>query len=235
MEQQSFTLAVVNAGISDPSSTKLLGDRIAQSARDIAERRGHTVRLVTVDLRDLLPELSGALASGLLGPRFTAAVEALRSADGVIASTPVYKAGPSGLFSSFFQVLDNDLLIAKPVALAATAGTARHALVVDEQMRSLFAYLRALSVPTSVFASTEDWQDNALASRVDRAAYELVLLMESGFERDVRDSSWRSYQHEYGSAGGTELGIDLESDLMRLATGGSLKPKNSVIEGIGEG
>jgi FMN reductase len=89
MEQQSFTLAVVNAGISDPSSTKLLGDRIAQSARDIAERRGHTVRLVTVDLRDLLPELSGALASGLLGPRFTAAVEALRSADGVIASTPV--------------------------------------------------------------------------------------------------------------------------------------------------
>jgi FMN reductase len=228
----TFRLAVVNAGISDPSSTKLLGDRIAQSVRELAERRGHSVQVTTIDLREVLPELSGALASGLLGPRFTAAVDALRQADGVIASAPVYKAGPSGLFSSFFQVLDNDLLIAKPVALAATAGTARHALVVDEQMRSLFAYLRAMSVPTSVFASTEDWQDKALGSRVDRAAFELLLLMESGFERDVRGESWRKYQHEYGSAGGTELSIDLNSDLMRLATGGSLKPKDSVIEGI---
>jgi FMN reductase len=230
----TFRLAVVNAGISDPSSTKLLGDRIAQSVRELAERRGHSVQVTTIDLREVLPELSGALASGLLGPRFTAAVDALRQADGVIASAPVYKAGPSGLFSSFFQVLDNDLLIAKPVALAATAGTARHALVVDEQMRSLFAYLRAMSVPTSVFASTEDWQDKALGSRVDRAAFELLLLMESGFERDVRGESWRKYQHEYGSAGGTELSIDLNSDLMRLATGGSLKPKDSVIEGIDE-
>lgn len=229
---RTFRLAIVNAGISDPSSTKLLADRIAQAVSGTAGRRGHQVQVDTIDLRELLPELSGALASGLLGPRFTAAVDTLRRADGVIASTPVYKAGPSGLFTSFFQVLDNDLLIAKPVALAATAGTARHALVVDEQLRSLFAYLRSLAVPTSVFASTEDWQDKALGSRVDRAAFELLLLMESGFARDVRDSSWRKYQHEYGSAGGTELSIDLNSDLMRLATGGSLKPKNSAIEGI---
>jgi FMN reductase len=232
--QSAFRLVVVNAGISDPSSTKLLGDRIAQSVRDIAEQRGHTVAVTTVDLRELLPELSGALASGLLGPRFTAAVDALREADGVIASTPVYKAGPSGLFSSFFQVLDNDLLIAKPIALGATAGTARHALV-DEQMRSLFAYLRALSVPTSVFASTEDWQDKSLGTRIDRAAFELVLLIESGFERSVRGESWRQYQHEYGSAGGTELSIDLNSDLMRLATGGSLSPENAGMTGIDEG
>jgi FMN reductase len=231
---RTFRLAVVSAGISDPSSTKLLADRIAQSVSETARRRGHSVLVTTIDLRELLPELSGALASGLLGPRFTAAVDALREADGVIASAPVYKAGPSGLFSSFFQVLDNDLLIAKPVALAATAGTARHALVVDEQLRSLFAYLRSLSVPTSVFASTEDWQDKALGSRIDRAAFELLLLMESGFEREVRDSTWRKYQHEYGGAGGTELSIDLNSDLMRLATGGSLKPRNSVIEGIEE-
>ncbi|MHA7985676.1 CE1759 family FMN reductase [Rathayibacter sp. CAU 1779] len=232
---RTFRVAVVNAGISDPSSTKLLGDRIAQAVRELAGRRGHVVEITTIDLRDVLPELAGALASGLLGPRFTAAVTALHEADGVIASAPVYKAGPSGLFSSFFQVLDNDLLIAKPVALAATAGTARHALVVDEQMRLLFAYLRAMSVPTSVFASTEDWQDKALGSRVDRAAFELLLLMESGFEREVRGESWRKYQHEYGSAGGNELTIDLDSDLMRLATGGSLKPKNSVIEGVDEG
>ena len=146
-------------------------------------------------------------------------------ADGIIAAAPVYKAGASGLFTSFFQVLDNDLLIGKPVVLAATAGTARHALVVDEEMRSLFAYLRTLTVPTSLFAATEDWQDKSLTGRIDRAALELVLLMESGFSTAVRDESWQNYSHEFGSAGGTETGIDLDTDLMRLATGGAAPKK----------
>ena len=133
----------------------------------------------------------------------------------------MYKAGPSGLFTSFFDVLDNDLLIGKPTVLAATAGTARHALVADDQMRPMFAYLRTMTAPTSLFAAPEDWSDPALNKRIDRAAVELVLLMESGFARKIKDESWQSYQHEYGSAGGTEVAIDLDTDLMRLATGGS--------------
>ena len=88
-------------------------------------------------------------------------------------------------------------------------------------MRPLFAYLRTMTAPTSLFAAPEDWGDPALAKRIDRAALELVLLMESGFARKVKDESWHSYQHEYGSAGGTETAIDLDTDLMRLATGGS--------------
>ncbi|WP_348789176.1 CE1759 family FMN reductase [Leifsonia sp. NPDC080035] len=222
IEQRPFRVAVVNAGVSDPSSTKMLSDRLALRVEANAQRDGRTVETVHIDLRDVLPELPGALASGHLGPKFTKAVEALASADGIIATAPVYKAGPSGLFSSFFQVIDNDLLIAKPVLLGATAGTARHALVVDEQMRSMFAFLRTMTTPTSVFASTEDWQDNSLGKRIDRAARELVVLMESGVESKIKDTSWNSYQHEFGSAGGNELGIDLSSDLMRLATGGSL-------------
>jgi FMN reductase len=144
----------------------------------------------------------------------------LREADGLIAAAPVYKAGPSGLFSTFFQALDNDLLIAKPAVLAATAGTARHALVADEVIRPTFAYLRTLITPTSVFAAPDDWAAPELAERIDRAAFELVLLMESGFAEEIKNESWRSYAHEYGSAGGTELSIDLDTDLMRLATGG---------------
>ena len=105
--------------------------------------------------------------------------------------------------------------------LAATAGTARHALVADDQMRPLFAFLRTMAAPTSVFAAPEDWSDPALAKRADRAAFELVLLLESGFARAIRDESWDGYQHEYGSAGGAETAIDLDTDLMRLATGGS--------------
>jgi FMN reductase len=238
---ETSNLVVVSGGTSDPSSTRLLADRTAQRVTALAERRGATVRTRVIDLRELATDITTALTNQLVTPKLRQAVDALGEADGIIAATPVYKAGPSGLFTSFFHVLDNDLLIGKPVVLAATAGTARHALVVDDQMRALFAYLRTLPVPTSLFAAPEDWgtsadgpgaRDNgdgehgnggqgALSKRIDRAAFELVLLMESGFARQVRGESWQSYQHEFGSAGGTELDIDTDSDLMRLATGGS--------------
>jgi len=219
---QTFRLAVVTAGTSDPSATRMLADRLAERAAARAERRGAAVTVSVVDLREISADITSALVSQLVTPKLQQAISALREADGIIACTPVYKAGPSGLFTSFFDVLDNDLLIATPVVLAATAGTARHALVADDQMRPLFAYLRTMTVPTSVFAAPEDWGDPALNTRIDRAATELVLLMESGFARQVRDESWQNYQHELGSAGGAEVAIDLDTDLMRLATGGSV-------------
>ena len=218
---ESFQLVVVSAGTSDPSSTRLLADRAAERAVTLATQHGNAVTVSVIELREIATDISTALTTQLITPKLQQAISVLGEADGVIAAAPVYKAGPSGLFTSFFHVLDNDLLIAKPVVLAATAGTARHALVADDQMRPLFAYLRTMTAPTSLFAAPEDWSNPALATRIDRAALELVLLMESGFARAIKDQSWQSYQHEYGSAGGTELAIDLDTDLMRLATGGS--------------
>ena len=216
-----YRLVVVSAGTSDPSSTRMLADRIAGRVAARLDQHGGEVTVRVLELRELATEITTALVAQLMGPKMTEAIDTLRAADGLIVATPVYKAAPSGLLTSFFHVLDNDLLIAKPVILAATAGTARHALVVDEQMRSLFAFLRTMTAPTALFAAAEDWNDADLNTRIDRAALELALLMESGFADAVRDESWTSYQHSFGSAGGTETGIDLDTDLMRLAAGGS--------------
>jgi FMN reductase len=221
LSTERFRLVVISAGTSDPSSTKLLADRAAGRVTALAARNGHEVTVSVIELREIAADVSTALVSQLVTPKLQQAITALAEADGIIAAAPVYKAAPSGLFTSFFGVLDNDLLIAKPVVLAATAGTARHALVADDQMRPMFAYLRTLTAPTALFAAPEDWSDPALATRIDRAALELVLLMESGFARKIKDRSWESYQHEYGSAGGTQTSIDLDTDLMRLAAGGS--------------
>jgi FMN reductase len=221
MSTERFRLVLVSAGASDPSSTRLLADRTADRVTALAARHGDEVTISVVDLREISADISSALVSQLITPKLQQAITVLSEADGIIAAAPVYKAGPSGLFTSFFQVLDNDLLIGKPVVLAATAGTARHALVADDQMRPMFAYLRTMTAPTSLFAAPEDWSDPSLAKRIDRAALELVLLMESGFARKIKDGSWESYQHEYGSAGGTQISIDLDTDLMRLAAGGS--------------
>jgi FMN reductase len=224
----TYKIAVINAGTSDPSSTRLLADRTAERVTALIEDHGHQARTTRIELRVLAADISAALVTTLVTGKLRQAVTALGEADAVIAATPVYKAGPSGLFTSFLDVLDNDLLIAKPVVLAATAGTARHALVTDDQLRPMFAYLRTMTVPTSLFAATEDWGDPALNKRIERAALELVLLMESDIERKIKDQSWPSYQHEYGSAAaieadGSPVPIDLGTDLMRLATGGSAK------------
>jgi FMN reductase len=222
----TFQLAVVSAGTSDPSSTRLLADRIAERTVNLAGRRGQAVTTTVIELRELAADIANATVSQLITPRLRQAIDALAGADGLVVSTPVYKAGASGLFKSFFDLLDNDLLIGKPVILAATAGTARHALVADDQLRPLFAYLRALPVPTSLFAAPEDWADPALNQRAERAARELILLMESGFARAVRDEAWDSYQHEFASSAPArpeddEPAINLNTDLMRLAAGGS--------------
>ena len=223
-QPEPFRLAVVSAGTGEPSATRLLADRTAERAVSLAAGRANAVAVSVIELREISADISTALVSQLITPKLQQVIDILAETDGIIAATPVYKAGPSGLFTSFLHVLDNDLLIGKPVVLAATAGTARHALVADDQMRPLFAYLRSLTVPTALFAAPEDWGDPALNTRIDRAALELVLLMESGFAGKIKDESWRSYQHEYGSAGGTQTDIDLDTDLMRLATGGAAGP-----------
>ncbi|WP_280462266.1 CE1759 family FMN reductase [Nocardia carnea] len=216
-----YRLVVVSGGTSNPSSTRMLADRIAARVGALAAHRDARVTVSVIDLRELATEITTALVSQLMGPKMTAAIDTLAAADGLVVAAPVYKAAPSGLLTSFFHVLDNDLLIAKPVILAATAGTSRHALVVDEQMRALFAFLRTMTVPTSLFAASEDWNDSDLNKRIDRAALELVLLMESEFAHRVKAESWDSYQHTFGSAGGSEVGIELDTDLMRLAAGGA--------------
>ena len=215
----SKNVVLVSAGTSDPSSTRLLADRVAQRVSALAAEQGEEVGIQVIDLREIAHEVTTALVSQHVGPALRAAMDAVAAADGIVASTPVYAAGPSGLFTSFFQSFDNDLLIGKPVVLAATAGTARHALVADDQLRGLFGYSRAMTVPTALFAAPEDWGDPALATRIDRAAVELLALMRAGIADEIRGGSWTRYRHEFGSAG--EVAVDLDSDIMKLARGGA--------------
>ena len=174
------TLAVVTAGLSQPSSTRLLADRLAEATDRALRLQDETVSLEVVELRDLAHDLTNHLLTGFPGEPLAAAIAAVTEADAVIAVTPVFSASYSGLFKTFFDVLDKDALAGMPVLLAATAGTARHSLVIDFAMRPLFVYLRAVAVPTGVFAAGEDFGSNAagpLSARVDRAARELADLV----------------------------------------------------------
>jgi len=171
------TIAVVSAGLSNPSSTRLLADRLAGATVAALRARGEDATVEVVELRGHARDLADNLTTGFANESLQAAVDTVVGADAVIAVTPVFSASYSGLFKTFVDVLDKDALRGTPVLLAATAGTARHSLVVEFAMRPLFAYLQAVPVPTGVFAAAEDWAgggDRALFDRIDRAAGELA-------------------------------------------------------------
>jgi FMN reductase len=223
-ETASRRLVVISAGTGEPSSTRMLADRIAQKTLELLRETDTHASVGVIELAPLAVDIANATVAAFPSERLQAAIEQIASADAIIAATPVYKAGISGLFKSFIDVLDDDLLIAKPVLLAATAGSSRHALVIDDQMRPLFAYMRALTLPTSVFAGPEDWGASELGDRIGRSANELTVLVHTQIERQITDRQWSGYQHQFAGnatrAERTTADIDFDSPLMRLAAGG---------------
>jgi len=171
-------IAVISAGVGVPSATRLLADRLAEAA---VAALGGDVEVDVVELRPLAHALADHVLTGFPSEELAAAIETVRAADGVIAVAPVYAASYSGLFKMFVDVLDREVLDGTPVLLAATAGTARHSLVVDHALRPLFSYQRAVVVPTGVFAATDDFGTDAdLSGRISRAAAELAHLVRPG-------------------------------------------------------
>jgi FMN reductase len=230
-------LVAVSAGVSDPSSSRLLADRITQKSLDLLRESEMRASAAVVELAPLAVDIARATISGVPSEQLQTAIERVAAADAIVASTPIYKAGISGLFKSFLDVVDNDLLVAKPVVLAATAGTSRHALVIDEQMRPLFAYMRALVLPTSVFAASDDWAAVELGERIERASTELAVILETGVGPRIADRAWSSYQHQFAGnasrAARTVGDIDFDSPLMRLAAGGARHKHEPVADSPG--
>lgn len=177
------TIAVVTAGLSDPSSTRLLADLLAtETAKALGTGPDvEPVETKVVELRPLAHAITDHLLTGFATGDLAEAIETIRRADAVIAVTPVFSASYSGLFKSFFDVLETGTLDGTPVLVAATAGTARHSLVLEHALRPLFSHLHAVVVPTAVFAASEDWgaagAGRALVRRVERAAGELAALV----------------------------------------------------------
>ncbi|QEE61679.1 NADPH-dependent FMN reductase [Salinibacterium sp. dk2585] len=186
-------LAVVSGGLSQPSSTRMLADRLTNATVEELRARGTEVDLTSVELRDHARDLTSMMLTGFASPALEATIDAVTGADGLIAVSPVFSASYSGLFKSFFDVIDPASLERMPVLLGATAGTQRHSLVIEHAMRPLFAYLRAEPVATGVFAATDDWGSGAggeLAARIERAARQLADRMEAKGRTGLNADPW---------------------------------------------
>jgi hypothetical protein len=121
-------ITVVTAGLSQPSSTRLLADRLAGATVKRLADDGITAEVHVIELRDLAQDITNNLLTGFAAPKLAAAIEQLTASDGAIFVTPIFTTSYSGLFKSFIDVLDPDALTGMPVLLGATGGTERHSL-----------------------------------------------------------------------------------------------------------
>ncbi len=146
------TIVGLSGNLTRPSRTRALVQEILAQA----ERRG-LGRTVLHDLVDAGPELGAAVQRGNLPPAPERVVAAIEQADALVVATPVYKAAYTGLFKHLFDLIEPKSLEGRPVILAATGGSDRHALVIEHHLRPLFAFFRAHAVPTGLYAANADF------------------------------------------------------------------------------
>ena len=159
-------ITVVIGNPSETSRTKVLALALAQAVTDSLPAHA-PAQVEVLELHRLAPHIVGNGRE--LPAEGAAALRAITTADLVIAATPVYKGSYTGLFKHLFDLVDPNALVDRPVLLAANGGSDRHALVVDHQLRPLFAFFRALTVPSAVYAAEADFDGYALRSEALRA------------------------------------------------------------------
>lgn len=160
-------LVAVSGGLQRPSKAAALAEHLMNL---IADQLQCEQRLV--ELGQLAPQLAGAVWRSQLPDTVERELAAVEQADIVVVATPVYRGAYTGLFKHFFDFIDQDALIDKPILLAATGGSERHALMIDHQLRPLFSFFQARTLPLGVYATDRDFLDYRVQSEAltERAA-----------------------------------------------------------------
>lgn len=150
-------LVAVSGGLQRPSKSAAL----AQHLMDLVADDVPCVQRL-VELGQLAPQLAGATWRTHLPDTVERELDAVERADVLVVATPVFRGSYTGLFKHFFDFIGQDALIDKPVLLAATGGSERHALMIDHQLRPLFSFFQARTLPLGVYATDKDFNDYRL-------------------------------------------------------------------------
>lgn len=214
-------ILVVTAGLSEPSATALLGEQLAQSVQDSLQKLGFEAQIDTVSLRHIAQEVTNHYLTGFPTGKLVGVLEAVKAADAIIAVSPTFKASYTGLFKSFWDLVDDDAMAGKPVLVAATGGTARRSLMIDTSMRPLFSYFKAQVVPTGVFAATDDFGgDTSMQGRILRASEELAQVI-----------AWKSGAQPAAVGAIEDVPVEMQEHPINQKVGLSVTPFEQLLKG----
>lgn len=169
----ALNVVAVSGGAYRPSRTLVLTEAlVAALVAALGERLEFNARII--ELGDIARPVGGALSRKELPDDVEAQLRAIEQADLLVVAAPVYRGSYPGQFKHLFDLIDLNALIDTPVLLAATGGSERHALVLDHQLRPLFSFFQALTLPIGVYASEADFQDYRITSAPLQARIELA-------------------------------------------------------------
>ena len=174
---QPLRIVGVSGSLREPSKTTAL---VRALIEEVTERDAVETRLIEV--ATLGPLFAGALRREDVEPEVEDALRAIETADLLIVASPVYRASFTGLFKHLFDFVGQYALVGTPVLLAATGGGERHALILEHQLRPLFGFFQALTLPVGVYASDADFAGYELTSpdvkrRIDQAVTRSLPLV----------------------------------------------------------
>ncbi len=171
LNNQTRTLKVVavSGGLNTPSKTEALIDAILLELQDALDIEVHYIKLSEIGQL-----LGGVISRDDLPQQVQAALESIESADALIVGTPVYRASFTGLFKHLFDFVDQFSLVDTPVLLAASGGSDRHALVLEHQLRPLFSFFQAQTLPIGVYATDQDFVNYQVTSQLLRDRIKLA-------------------------------------------------------------
>ena len=183
---RKFKVVAVSGSVQRPSRTLVLVEQLLAA---LAEVLPIDVHLIT--LEELAPAIGGTSYRDQLPGRVQAELAAIESADVLVVGSPVYRGSYTGLFKHLFDLVHHEALIDVPVLLAATGGSARHALVIDHQLRPLFSFFQARTLPLGVYASEQDFSGHeitsqALRERIALAVARALPLLSASSADDLR-------------------------------------------------
>ncbi len=174
---KKLKVVAVSGNLQRPSRTLVLVEQLlAKLGQELP------IEVELIELGDVGPKLAGALYRSQLGADVEAQLAAIESADVLVVASPVYRASFTGLFKHLFDFIHHEALIDVPVLLAATGGSDKHALVIEHQLRPLFSFFQARTLPLGVYASEADFQgyeigNPLLAQRIELAIERAVPLL----------------------------------------------------------
>ncbi|CAJ0730345.1 FMN reductase (NADPH) [Ralstonia pickettii] len=183
---RKFKVVAVSGSVQRPSRTLVLVEQLLAA---LAEVLPIDVHLIT--LEELAPAIGGTSYRDQLPGRVQAELAAIESADVLVVGSPVYRGSYTGLFKHLFDLVHHEALIDVPVLLAATGGSDRHALVIDHQLRPLFSFFQARTLPLGVYASEQDFSGHeitsqALRERIALAVARALPLLSASSADDLR-------------------------------------------------
>lgn len=181
---KKLKIVAVSGGLQRPSRTLALVEQLLEGLSDALP--GAQTRLI--ELGGLVPKFGAVLQRNHLPSEVESVLRDIETADLLLVASPIYRGSYTGLFKHLFDFVHHESLIDVPVLLAATGGSDRHALAIDHQLRPLFSFFQAHTLPIGVYATDKEFDNyrvtsEALQARIALAVERAVPVLQQRSDR----------------------------------------------------